>query len=73
MRKPEGEYLDQFVPYGRTILAELLANHVVDGELQFAMPDVLEYTPSRNPRRINEIVTIFAASDKLPHASKFCN
>jgi len=68
VKKQEAAFFNYLGPEAREILNELLEKYASDGEVQFALPDVLKVPPISMHGNVNEIVGKFGSTDQLRNA-----
>ncbi len=65
VKKERVEFFGKFAPEARGILNDLLEKYAADGEVQFALPEVLKVPPISNRGNVPEIVSTFGGPDHL--------
>jgi type I restriction enzyme R subunit len=65
VKKERMAFFAEYGPEAKEILDGLLEKYAVDGELQFALPDVLKIPPISEHGNVNEIIYKFGSADKL--------
>src|ERR1017187_9987342 len=68
VKKKQAAFFNYFAPEAREILSDLLEKYAADGELQFALPDVLKVPPISMHGNVAEIAGKFGGADQLRNA-----
>ncbi len=68
VKKERAEFFNTYGPEAKEILDGLLEKYAVDGELQFALPDVLKIPPISEYGNVDEIIDKFGSTDRLRNA-----
>jgi type I restriction enzyme R subunit len=68
VKKQEAAFFNYYTPEAREILTALLEKYADDGELQFALPEVLKIPPLSRHGNVTEIINKFGGAENLRDA-----
>jgi len=68
VKRQQAAFFHYYQPEAQEILRDLLEEYASDGELQFALPDVLKLPPIFHHGNVNETIGNFGGADQFRNA-----